>query len=207
MPRVSLKQASLALARMDPVMARLVKEAGVCRLPPRGSRTHFGALVRSIVFQQLQGKAASAIHARLVETLGGDVTPEAVLRRRSTTLRRAGLSGSKEASIRDLAAKVRDGAVELDRLPRLRDDRIIEQLVAVRGIGPWTAQMFLMFQLRRLDVWPALDYGVRRGYAIAYDLDPMPTEREIGPLGDRFRPYRSVAAWYCWRATEITDPG
>lgn len=205
MPRTSLKQATLALTRKDPVMARLVAKAGPCKLPPRGARTHFGALVRSIVFQQLQGKAAAAIHARLVDALGGDVSPTAVLRRRTTTLRKAGLSGSKEASIRDLATKVRDGAVELDRLPRLRDQKIVEQLVQVRGIGPWTVDMFLIFQLRRLDVWPVLDYGVRRGYGLAYGLAEMPTQREIEPLGERFRPFRSLAAWYCWRATEIDE--
>lgn len=202
MPQISLATATAELADRDPVLRGLVDEAGPCRLSrPRG-RTHFAALVRSIVFQQLQGKAATAIHERLIATLGGDVTPAAVLRKRTPTLRKAGLSGAKEASIRDLARHVERGAVELERVARLDDETIIEQLSQVRGIGRWTAEMFLMFQLRRLDVWPTGDYGVRRGYGIAWEIEPMPSARELAPLGDPFRPYRSIAAWYCWRATE-----
>lgn len=205
MPRTSLKQATAALTAQDRVIARLADVAGPCRLPARQGQTHFAALVRAIVYQQLQGKAASAIHGRLVETLRGDVTPRAVLRRRAATLRRAGLSAAKEASIRDLASKVEGGAVELDRLPRLRDHTVVEQLVQVRGIGPWTAEMFLISQLRRLDVWPVLDYGVRRGYGLAWGLAEMPTSRELQQLGERFRPYRTIAAWYCWRAADMDD--
>ena len=108
------------------------------------------------------------------------------------------------ASLRDLAAKVLDGTVVLSPrgLARESDDEIIERLSAVRGIGPWTSEMFLLFQLRRLDVWPVGDLGVRRGYGLAWQV-PTPTARELGPFGDPFRPYRSVAAWYCWRAAEL----
>jgi DNA-3-methyladenine glycosylase II len=119
-------------------------------------------------------------------------------------MRAAGLSANKTASLRDLAAKVLDGTVILDprRLAREPDDEVVSQLTAVRGIGEWTAQMFLLFQLRRMDVWPAGDLGVRKGYGLAWGV-PMPTPKQLWVLGEPFRPYRSVAAWYCWRAVEI----
>src|SRR5262249_34748976 len=118
----------------------------------------------------------------------------------------AGLSGAKTASLLDLAAKVDDGTVRLDRVGRLSDDAVIQQLVTVRGIGPWTADMFLIFTLHRLDVWPVGDYGVRVGYSRAYGLSEVPTARELAPLGDRFRPYRTYAAWYCWRVAGTEQP-
>ena len=121
-----------------------------------------------------------------------------------SALRAAGLSANKVASLRDLATKVLDTTVVLSPrgLSRESDDEVVARLCTVRGIGEWTAQMFLMFQLRRLDVWPTGDLGVRRGYGLAWDV-PMPTEKELDPLGDPYRPYRSVVAWYCWRAAEI----
>ena len=205
MPRISHAAASRALAERDPVMARLVEAAGPCRIPRRGL-SHFEALARSIVFQQLAGKAASTIYGRFQALVDGDLTPEAVLALSDEQLRAAGLSRNKAASVRDLAVKVLDGTVELDRMPRLSDERIIEELVAVRGIGRWTAEMFLMFQLRRLDVWPVDDLGVRAGYALAYGLAERPAPKELAELGESFRPYRSVAAWYCWRAVETVLP-
>ncbi len=170
--------------------------------PPQG--THFEALLRSILYQQLAGAAAAAIHGRLVKALDGRVEPGAVLALSTETMRAAGLSANKAASIRDLAAKVTDGTVVLDpaTLRREPDEEIIARLSTVRGIGRWTAEMFLMFQLRRLDVWPTADLGVRRGYALAHGI-PMPTPKELEGYGDPYRPYRSVAAWYCWRAAEV----
>ncbi|HEV7524093.1 MAG TPA: hypothetical protein VGP92_03970, partial [Acidimicrobiia bacterium] len=109
-------------------------------------------------------------------------------------------------SIRDLAEKVEAGIVELDRVARLPDDKVVSELVLVRGIGEWTAHMFLMFQMGRLDVWPTLDFGVRSGYARMYGLDLMPTPKQLAPEGDRFRPYRSLVAWYCWRAADTVAP-
>jgi DNA-3-methyladenine glycosylase II len=192
------------LADRDPVVAALVEAFGLPRLRKPGD-THFAALVQSIVFQQLAGAAASTIHRRLVAALGGDVVPEAVLALAPEELRAAGLSGNKAASVSDLAAKVLDGTVVLDPrgLARESDEELIERLSSVRGIGRWTAEMFLMFQLRRLDVWPSGDLGVRRGYGVAWGI-PMPSARELEPLGEVFRPYRSAVAWYCWRAAE--DP-
>ncbi len=204
MPRTSLTAASAALAERDPVMAGLVASIGPCRLrPPR--RTPFEALARAIVFQQLSGRSASAIYARFEELLDGDVTPERVLAQPTEALRRAGLSGAKAASIVDLAAKVADGMVPLADAARRTDEELIERLVVVRGIGRWTAEMFLIFQLRRLDVWPVDDLGVRKGYARAYRLEALPGPKALAEMGERFRPFRSVAAWYCWRAVEITE--
>jgi DNA-3-methyladenine glycosylase II len=184
-------------------MAALVATVGPPKFrPPQES--HFAALVRSIVYQQLAGAAASAIHGRLVAALGGKVDPDTLLSLEPEQLRAAGLSGNKAASLRDLSTKVLDGTVVIEprRVSRLADEEVIIRLSTVRGIGRWTAEMFLMFQLRRLDVWPTGDLGVRKGFGLAWHI-PMPTARELNPLGDQFRPYRSVTAWYCWRAAEL----
>ncbi len=195
--------AAAELATRDPVIGRLVAAAG----PPRLRRphdTHFAALVRSVLYQQLAGRAAAAIHGRLLDAVGGQVTPEAVLALPDDSMRAAGLSANKAASLKDLAAKVLDGTVVLDPrgLAAETDDEVIARLTTVRGIGRWTAEMFLLFQLRRLDVWPTGDLGVRRGYGLAWGV-PMPSARQLEPLGDPLRPFRSVAAWYCWRACEL----
>jgi DNA-3-methyladenine glycosylase II len=195
--------AALELGRRDKVLAKLVQLVGPPKIRPP-QQTHFAALVRSVVYQQLAGPAASAIHGRLVLALEGDVSPSALLALSPEALRAAGLSANKSASLRDLATKVLDGTVVLSArgLGRESDEEVIARLSTVRGIGRWTAQMFLLFQLRRLDVWPAGDLGVRRGYGLAWGV-PMPSERELGPLGEPLRPYRSVAAWYCWRACDL----
>jgi len=193
--------AARVLAEGDPVLAGLLEDFGPPRLGARMD-SHFAALVRSIVYQQLAGKAAATIHGRLVAALD-DVAPDALLALAPEELRAAGLSANKAASITDLSVKVLDGTVVLDPagLAREPDEEVVERLTSVRGIGRWTAEMFLLFQLRRLDVWPVGDLGVRRGYGLAYGV-PMPAPKELDALGDPFRPYRSVAAWYCWRACE-----
>jgi DNA-3-methyladenine glycosylase II len=199
----SYTAAAAILAERDPVMRRLVAEAGPARVgPPTDS--HFGALVRAIVYQQLAGRAAAAIHGRLIAALDGRVEPVPLLSLPDETLRSVGLSGAKAASLRDLAAKVLDGTVVLDPagLRRESDADVVARLTTVRGIGKWSAEMFLMFQLRRLDVWPTGDLGVRKGFGLAWGI-PTPTAKQLDPLGDPFRPYRSVVAWYCWRAAEI----
>lgn len=203
MPKPTHRAAAEELARRSPAMAALVAEAGPPVLrPPHG--THFAALVRSVLYQQLAGAAAATIHRRLIALLDEEVTPERVLSVAPEDLRAVGLSGNKAASIVDLAAKVLDGTVVLDprRLAREPDEEVIVRLTAVRGIGRWTAEMFLMFQLRRLDVWPVGDLGVRRGFGLAHGI-AMPGPKDLGPLGDPYRPYRSVAAWYCWRACDL----
>jgi DNA-3-methyladenine glycosylase II len=203
MARVSHPVAAAELARRDPVIAGLLAAAGPPRLGARRD-SHFAALVRSVLYQQLAGAAAAAIHARLIAALGGRVEPDALLALPDESLRAVGLSANKAAALRDLATKVSEGTVVLDSrgLAAESDDEIVARLVSVRGIGRWTAEMFLMFQLRRLDVWPTGDLGVRRGYGLAWGLT-MPSARELEAMGDPFRPYRSVAAWYCWRACEI----
>ena len=199
----SFPAAAKILADRDPVLRRLVAEAGLPRLAPR-AEGHLGALVRAVVYQQLAGAAATAIHGRLIAALDGEVTAERLLSLTGSQLRAAGLSRRKAETLQDLAAKVLDGTVVLDqrRLRALSDEEIAARLSTVRGIGQWTADMFLLFRLRRLDVWPTGDFGVRKGYGLAWGI-PTPTAKELQPLGDPFRPYRSVLAWYCWRAAEL----
>lgn len=201
--RASFAEGARVLAGRDPIIARLVEDTGLPRLR-RSQDSPFAALVRAIVYQQLAGAAARAIHGRLLEALGEEVQPEGLLALSDETLRAVGLSANKVLSLRDLARKVLDGTVDVSSrgLSRQGDDELSSRLSRVRGIGPWTADVFMLFQLRRLDVWPTGDLGVRRGYGLAWQV-PMPTARELQPLGDRFRPYRSVASWYCWRAAEL----
>ncbi len=204
MAAAKLSDGERFLSRRDPVLRALIKSAGPSVIGKRRSATSFEALVRAIVFQQLAGAAASTIYGRVVALFpGGRVTPENVLAAPESSLRAAGLSANKLASIRDFAAKSLDGSVPLRSLGRLNDEEIIARLVTVRGIGRWTAEMFLIFQLGRPDVWPVDDLGVRNGYRIAYELPELPTAKELGPLGDLYRPFRSYAAWYCWQAVHI----
>lgn len=203
MTKASFAEATRILADRDPVLAGLVAEAGPMRIPRR-AMSPFEALVQAIVYQQLAGAAARAIHGRLIAALEDGVEPEAMLALSDETLRAVGLSGAKVRSLRDLAAKTLDGTVVLSprALARQSDEEIIARLSTVRGIGPWSAQMFLIFQLRRLDVWPVGDLGVRHGYGLAWHV-PRPTARELEALGEPYRPYRTVVAWYCWRAAEL----
>ncbi len=200
---MSHAEAARILATRDPILADLMAAGGPIRIGRR-TGSHFAGLVEAIVYQQLAGAAAKAIHGRLVATLHDDVEPEALLALSDETLRAAGLSANKARSLRDLATKVLDGTVVLSPrgLSRQSDEEVIARLSTVRGIGPWTAQMFLIFRLRRLDVWPVGDFGVRQGYGLAWRV-PMPSARELGPLGEPYRPYRTVVAWYCWRAVEL----
>jgi DNA-3-methyladenine glycosylase II len=208
--RTSLAAAIADVAGRDPVLANLVALAGPIAYRPRNPDGHFGALVRSIVFQQLAGVAANAIHGRVRALVDGEFTAETLAAVPDDALRAAGLSGAKLAALRDLSAKVLDGTVVLDVSSRHPDDEVVARLTQVRGIGRWTAEMYLMFELRRLDVWPVDDLGVRQGYALAWGVDPAPTAKELQPLGERFRPYRSVVARYCWEAVALfrggTDP-
>jgi len=183
-------------------MAAHIARAGTFQ-PRPGHGDYFKALARSIVFQQLAGKAAAAIHGRFESAVGGDVTAAAVLATPIETLRAAGLSGAKAASLIDLATRVTDGTVPLEGIDALDDEAIISRLSTVRGIGRWTAEMFLLFELGRLDVWPVGDLAVRAGWALIYGLDTPPTQKQLAPLGDIFRPYRTIPAWYCWEAVHM----
>ncbi len=197
-PTLKARAAHAALAA-DAAFGPWVERIGQPRLP-RVTEPGFPYLARAIVYQQLAGAAAATIHGRFVVACGGTVTPRSVAKASDADLRAAGLSRGKLAAVRDLAARA--AALELDTLPWLDDDEVVERLTTVRGIGPWTAHMFLIFALRRPDVWPTGDLGVRAGYARIMGLDEAPGEKELLPLGEPYRPWRSAAAWYCWRALE-----
>jgi DNA-3-methyladenine glycosylase II len=196
------RQAVAAVAAADPQMAAFIQRAGPFE-PRAGTGDYFSALARSILFQQLAGRAAAAIHARFIDALGGTVTPEAVLATSPEALRAAGLSGNKAAAILDLATKATDGTVPLEDLDTLDDEEIIARLTTVRGIGRWTAEMFLLFELKRMDVWPIDDYGIRNGWTLIHSLPELIKPKALQAEGDRFRPNRSVAAWYCWQAVGL----
>ncbi len=208
--RTSLTGAIQVVKKRDPALANLVARVGPITFRQRSPDGHFGALVRAIVYQQLAGAAARAIHERVRAAVHGALTPNALAHVPDRTLRAAGLSAAKLASLRDLSSKVLDGTVLLAGSSKLTDEEIIANLTTVRGIGRWTAEMYLMFELRRPDVWPVDDLGVRQGYGLAWGLRATPTAKELAPLGDRFRPYRSIVARYCWEAVALfrsrTDP-
>lgn len=186
-------------------MRRLIREVGPFLLKPRVRRSPFESLVRAIAYQQLHDKAAESILKRLIALFPGQrfPRPDQLLAVSASAIRRAGFSRAKVAALRDLAAKVLDGTVPTRRLVRTLDDEaIIERLTVVRGIGRWTAEMLLIFQLGRPDVLPVDDYGVRNGFRIAYGRRSMPTPKDVLRYGERWKPHRTAAAWYLWRATE-----
>ena len=197
------------LAKADPVLAKLMKRAGPFALKTRHMHNPFEALARNIVFQQLHGSAAEAIHGRVVGLFGGGrLRPRDILEAPEESLRGAGLSGAKAAALKDLAAKTLDGTVPtLARLRRMGDEEIVERLTRVRGIGRWTVEMLLMFRLGRPDVLPVGDFAVRKGFMVAYGLEEMPKPKELERHAEVWRPYRSVASWYMWRALEHPGQG
>lgn len=193
------------LSRREPVIRDLLKRHGPCPIAPKPGTEPYHALVRSVVYQQLSGKAAATIHGRVLALFPAPhPTPQQILNMEPEKLRGAGLSGNKLLAIQDIARKALDGAIpkagEIDHLP---DEDIIQRLISVRGIGRWSVEMFLMFNLGRPDVWPVDDLGVRKGYGFAFSMD-MPTAKELAALGEQWRPYRSLVAWLMWRACE--DP-
>jgi DNA-3-methyladenine glycosylase II len=193
------------LAGVDPVMRRLIREIGPCRLAPKTRRSPFESLARAIAFQQLHEKAAESILRRLIGLFPGRrfPQPEELLAAEADVIRGAGFSRAKVAALQDLAAKTLDGTVPAGRVIRqLDDEAIVERLVAVRGIGRWTVEMLLIFQLGRPDVLPVDDFGVRNGFRIAYGLRTMPTPKDVRSHGERWRPHRTTASWYLWRAAD-----
>ncbi|HEY3059116.1 MAG TPA: DNA-3-methyladenine glycosylase 2 family protein [Chloroflexota bacterium] len=200
-----MASASEHILRVDPAFAAIVDAAGPFDpRPPDGD--YLGSLARAIVYQQLAGNAARAIHGRFVALYDGNPTAEAILKTPVQDLRSAGLSGNKATSILDLALKVSDGTVPLERIDELADDEVVARLSTIRGIGRWTAEMFLLFQLGRPDVWPVDDFGVRKGFARIHQLAEPPKPKALDALGEVYRPYRSAAAWYCWRAVDTVLP-
>ena len=199
--------AEAELSAREPVLAPLIAVAGPCPLGSgRRHRSHFEALGRSIVFQQLAGAAARMIWDRTRAVVGPRFTAPALLAAGEDRLRSAGLSGAKTRALIDLADRVASGDVRLGTIGRRTDDEIVAELSRVWGIGRWTAEMFLMFQLGRLDVWPTGDLGVRAGYGRIFQLPEPPGPADLELEGDRFRPWRSVVAWYCWRAMDTVLP-
>ena len=188
------------------MLGSIIDRVGPCRLEARRTGTHYDALVRSIVFQQLSGKAAGTIHDRFRALYPRNrPRPELVLATDDAKLRGAGLSRQKIGYLRDLSARVVERTLPLAHLGRLPDDAIIEHLVQVKGIGRWTVQMFLMFRLGRPDVLPELDLGVQNAIQRAYGLRQRPTPKEVLRIGEPWRPYASVASWYLWRSLENGD--
>ncbi len=194
--------ATLAVAAVDPRLAAFIERAG-----PFGARPGEGdpltSLARAIVYQQLAGRAAAAIYGRFVAAVGGVVTADAILATEPERLRGAGLSGNKTISLIDLATKVRHGTVPLDGIEAYNDDEIVTRLTAVRGMGRWTAEMFLLFELQRPDVWPVDDLGVRHGWSLIHGLAETIKPKALQTEGDRFRPHRSTVAMYCWHAVHV----
>jgi DNA-3-methyladenine glycosylase II len=199
------EQAHRHLAGTDPRMAALIARSPCYNVKPTPSMRPFNALAESIAYQQLSGKAAATIWKRVCALYPGKkyLDPKLVLATSDEKLRGAGLSRSKVAALKDLAAKTEDGTVPSARqLAKMSDEEIIARLVTVRGIGRWTAEMLLLFDLGRPDVWPVDDYGVRKGFAKVFGKRKLPTPKQLLKLGERWRPYRSLAAWYFWRALD-----
>jgi len=192
------------LKRVDPVLGRIIDRVGVLPPGPRSEGTHLGALARAIVYQQLSGRAAGTIHGRFEALYGGRApTAAELLATPDAQLRAAGLSRAKALYLKDLAARAAAGTVAVDRLHELDDAPLMDALTSVKGIGRWTAQMFLMFRLGRPDVLPDLDLGVRIAMQLAYNLRRMPTPEEVLALGANWTPYSSFAAWYLWRSLDL----
>ncbi len=195
-----MTEAITHLQQADPVLGEIITRVGAYRIEFRDPS--FETLVKSIVYQQLSGRVASVIFSRLVVAAGGKLTPESILKLRSVRMRAAGLSAQKTAYIRDLARQTRDRRVIFDNLAELSDEQVIEQLTQVKGIGVWTVHMFLIFALRRANVLPTGDLGIRNAIRKAYGMPELPKPAQIESLAEPWRPYRTVASWYLWRSLE-----
>lgn len=194
------------LRRADPTLGGLIDRVGPLRLERRPPYDPFRALLRSIIYQQLSGKAAATIHGRVLALFPEEEhpSPQQILELPDEELRGAGVSRAKVAALNDLAAKALSGVVPpMADLEALDDEAVIARLTQVRGVGRWTAQMLLLFYLGRPDVLPATDLGVQKGFMLTYGLDALPKPKELLDYGERWRPYRSVASWYCWRALDL----
>ncbi len=187
-------------------MARVIERVGPCRFRVSDGGTHFDAITRSIVYQQLSGSAAATIHSRLIALYEG-ATPEPalLLAMPDDVLRGAGLSRQKISYLRDLAERVESGEIPLEKIHEMDDDAVIEALTRIKGVGRWTAQMFLMFRLGRPDVLPELDLGVRKAIHIAYRTRGLPTTERVHRIGKCWAPYRTIASWYLWASIDLKD--
>jgi DNA-3-methyladenine glycosylase II len=209
LPRTSspYRKAVAHLQRVDPVLAEVIEKVGPCSLELRTAGTHFEALVRSIVYQQLSGKAAATIHGRVKALFSADSPlPMQIAAAEHDALRAAGLSNQKARYLRNLAEHTIDGSLSTEALHELEDTEIIHALTQVKGIGRWSAQMFLMFRLGRPDVLPDLDLGVQKGIQRAYRMRRLPKPERVLEIGAKWRPYRTIGSWYMWRILELA-PG
>jgi DNA-3-methyladenine glycosylase II len=186
------------LGRRDSRLKRIIAQVGPCTLQPNGD--HFGLLARSIISQQISTRAALAIHGRVCAAVGKPIRASAIVKASDETLRSAGLSAAKVLSLRDLAQRCVDRQLRLKLLTDLDDEAVIEQLIPVRGIGRWTAEMFLIFGLGRLDVLPVADFGLRNGIRREHDLPELPNKAQLTELTAAWSPYRSIGTWYIWRS-------
>lgn len=190
------------LSNADPKMAKLIARVGPCRLEPTGIASPFDALVETIVYQQLTGKAAATIFGRVCGLFRGGLSPKKLLGAGEAKLRSAGLSGPKIRSIEDLSRRVLDRSLPLDRIAVMPDDELSEALLQVKGIGPWSVQMVMIFRLGRPDVWPVTDLGIRKGAQLVWGFGDLPDAKQLERVGKRLSPHRSVASWYLWRCAE-----
>jgi DNA-3-methyladenine glycosylase II len=195
-----MKEAILHLRRSDPILSEIIDRVGEYRIEFRNP--DFETLVKSITFQQLSGRVANVIFGRLAAAAGGRLTPESILKLRPARMRALGLSRQKTEYMRDLARHVRNGALVFEELAALPDREVIERLTQVKGIGVWTVHMFLIFALRRLDVLPTGDLGIRAAIRKAYGLKALPTPAEMEAMARAWKPYCTVASWYLWRSLE-----
>ena len=194
------------LTAVDPKLAVVIRRVGAFRLRPSAEGTHFDAVCRSIIYQQLSGKAAATIHKRVLDLYGGrNPQPHELAATADEALRAAGLSRQKLSYLKDLATRVTENDIPIDTLHKLPDDAVIDSLVRVKGVGRWTAQMFLMFRLGRPDVLPDLDLGIQKAIQRAYGLRKRPLPARVLRIGAPWVPYRTVASWYLWRSLELAD--
>jgi DNA-3-methyladenine glycosylase II len=196
------------LTRTDKILGKLIKRVGPCTLVPKNSRSPFESLVRSVAYQQLNGTAAATILGRVRALFPGRrfPRPDDFLATSDERLRSAGLSRAKTAAIKDISAKALAGIVPTSRaIALMSNEEILARLTTLRGVGPWTVEMLLIFTLGRQDVLPATDYGVRKGFARTYRRKDLPEPKELLEFAERWKPYRTTAAWYFWRALELPD--
>jgi DNA-3-methyladenine glycosylase II len=198
------RKALAHLRKADPILREVIEQVGPCRLQPMTNGSHFEFIARAIIYQQLSTKAAATIHGRVQALCGGSLTSGPLMALPDAALRGAGLSRQKLGYLRDLAAHAANGTLDTPHFPDLPDEEITRQLVQVKGIGVWTAQMFLIFRLGRPDVLPVLDLGVRKGVQRAYRLRKLPDAKRIEKIAKAWTPYRSIGSWYMWRVLELS---